>query len=99
MTYFLDTPENRNFVIQSLKQGKMVLHITKADDSYRAIVATLSSELVPPPSPATADAKERVMSPNSQVVWDLDINEWRSFRWDRLHNFSEYVTPETIGLR
>ena len=61
------------------------LEFTKADGSIRKMNATLQESVVPHVE-ATA---ERKANPDIQVVWDTDVNGWRSFRWDRLQGIKE----------
>lgn len=59
-----------------LESGKAKVTFTKADGSVRVMNCTSQTGVVP----ATSGA--RSAAAGVQTVYDLDINEWRSFRWD-----------------
>jgi hypothetical protein len=58
-----------------LESGKAKVTFTKADGSTRTMTCTAQTGVVP----ATASTRNVA---GVQTVYDLDINEWRSFRWD-----------------
>ena len=58
-----------------LESGKAKVTFTKADGSTRTMNCTAQTGVVP----ATATSRDVA---GVQTVYDLDINEWRSFRWD-----------------
>ena len=77
--------ENQAFVKSALIDGIIEIEFLKADGSKRKMKATLQESLVPHVEIDT----ERKINPDTQVVWDTDLNGWRSFRWDRLKTFKE----------
>ena len=58
-----------------LESGKARVTFTKADGSTRTMNCTAQVGVIP----ATSSTRE---VPGVQTVYDLDINEWRSFRWN-----------------
>lgn len=58
----------------------LCITFTKSDGTEREMHATLAESKIP------ADKKPkgagRAASQDAQPVFDLDIGEWRSFRWD-----------------
>ncbi len=77
--------DNQYIIRQALLDDTIELEFTKADGSIRKMNATLQESVVPHVE-ATA---ERKANPDIQVVWDTDVNGWRSFRWDRLQGIKE----------
>jgi hypothetical protein len=73
-------------LIQALNQGKVKVVFAKADGSSREMIATLAESMLPPQP--TGEPKGRKPNVGSQVVWDTELQEWRSFRWDRLQSWS-----------
>ena len=58
-----------------LESGKATVTFTKKDGSVRTMNCSTKAGIVP--------ATETVANHTGvQTVYDLDINEWRSFRWD-----------------
>jgi hypothetical protein len=77
--------ENQAFVKSALVDGVIEIEFLKADGSKRTMKATLQESVVPHVETDT----ERKINPDTQVVWDTDVNGWRSFRWDRLQGIKE----------
>lgn len=73
----------KQMVLEGLKNGSMLVVFTKADGTERKMRATLCPELIPEEARAKEETSRAVPS-ESQAVYDLDLNAWRSFRWDRL---------------
>ena len=70
---------------ESLTKGVTELEFLKADGTLRKMKATLQESIVP-------HTDRRVdKEPNTDIciVWDTEIEQWRSFRWDRLKTFKE----------
>jgi hypothetical protein len=68
----------------ALKQGEVTVTFTKADGSQRKMRATTNERMFNY-TPRGADMPE----PRGVVrVWDLDKNDWRSIREDRVINFA-----------
>jgi hypothetical protein len=73
--------EQKNTVKTRLTEGIVTLTFQKSDGSNRLMKCTLQPALLPPQNPSSQPGP-----PNEalQVVWDLEANGWRSFRWERL---------------
>jgi hypothetical protein len=73
--------EQKNTVKTRLTEGIVTLTFQKSDGSNRLMKCTLQPALLPPQDPSSHPGP-----PNEvlQVVWDLEANGWRSFRWERL---------------
>lgn len=70
------TDSNFQSTVRSLlENGKATVTFTKKDGSTRTMKCTAQAGVVP----ATVSTRD---VPGVQTVYDLDINEWRSFRWD-----------------
>lgn len=77
MTNVINTTDS-NFqatVRNLLAEGKATVTFTKKDGSTRTMKCTTQAGVVP----ATVSTRDVA---GVQTVYDLDINEWRSFRWD-----------------
>lgn len=76
--------ENMKEVIENnLKAGNTVtVTFTKKDGTQRVLRGTTNPKYIPS-APVTENAKRAIASnPDVAKVFDLDINEWRSFRYD-----------------
>jgi hypothetical protein len=87
----------RDEVIAKLKEGLISLEFEKADGTIRPMIATLSEDMVPPSKPdGNGAGNDRKKSTTAQAVWDIDVAEWRSFRWDKLRHVDGVDTPNGI---
>lgn len=66
-------------LVDALKLGVVPIRFRKRDGSVRDMRATLVPELIGIESYSIARGPEHV-----QCVWDVDKEQWRSFRWDSL---------------
>jgi len=76
---------NKTEMLKLLKSKVVVVTFKKKDGSDRVMNASLRSDLIVPYEKKT----ERVLNRNDEVqsVFDVDLQEWRSFRWDSLVRF------------
>ena len=72
--------DDQAFVKSALVDGVIEIEFLKADGSVRKMNATLNEGVIP----HVEENAERKANPDTQVVWDTEVNGWRSFRWDRL---------------
>ena len=72
----------RKWLISHLKYGPVTVHFTKKDGTERKMDCTLKEENIVQYEKKT----ERVKTLNEETcpVFDLEKNEWRSFRYDAL---------------
>lgn len=76
---------NKQELKERLGVGVVKIAFEKADGTLREMNATLDPQVLPTPV-ASDEEINRNRAPNEevQVVWDIDAQGWRSFRWDRL---------------
>lgn len=73
---FIETPEFRDWLSDFLQEEKMTITFKKKDGSLRKMHCTKNLNLIPSDQhPKGVQAH----SASSLAVFDLDINEWRSF--------------------
>lgn len=70
-------------IADGLRQGIVVIRFVRANNTERTIRATLNPALLPPMKHPQSDIGTMAFS-SVQPVYDVDLNEWRAFRWDRL---------------
>jgi hypothetical protein len=66
-------------IVKALKLGVVPIKFRKRDGSIREMRATLVPELIGIETYSAAKGPEHL-----QCVWDVEKDEWRSFRWDSL---------------
>lgn len=74
---------------EDLRTNIVELRFTKADGSLRVMRATLIPKYLPPQTEEAEENKQQLLLEDgapaqSLAVWDIDANDWRSFRFDRL---------------
>lgn len=80
-------PVFRKWLEDMLRVGPVTVTFEKSDGTLREMRATLESNVIV----ETREKKtDRVKKPNPDVcaVWDMEKQEWRSFRWDKLRHIS-----------
>jgi hypothetical protein len=81
-----------------LQKGIVQVQFTKADGSDRIMKATLCKDEIQVRyegyNDSLLDETGKRQTSETCVVWDVDVNDWRSFRWDRVKNVSTQVLSE-----
>jgi hypothetical protein len=93
----------RDWVRNLLQVTEVTVEFTKADGTRREMRCTLDLARLPEVPVATGpvdgivkESKQRkAPDPESIRVFDLDKNEWRSFRFDRLQKVGASISFET----
>ena len=87
----------RDWVKKLLQNEEVTVEFIKSDGTLRTMRCTLDTtrfDFPSTPVKTTVDGRPRApRNPSadavaSQTVWDLDANQWRSFRYDRLKNIT-----------
>lgn len=87
----------RDWVKSLLQKSSITVTFTKADGTTREMRCTLNWEIIPEdkaPKPASVDGivreskQRKEPDPHSLRVFDMDKQEWRSFRFDRLQKIT-----------
>lgn len=80
--------EFRSLLNELLKSGVAQVNFMKKDGTFRSMNCTLESNLLPDPTWSAITSKKKLVEdkgePESIAVFDLDKNEWRSFRFDSI---------------
>ena len=91
----------RRWVCGLLNTQSITIEFVKSDGSLREMLCTLDPDRIDAPVTATGSIDGRPRGwglrekdPNVQTVFDLDLKQWRSFRYDRLKKITV-----TIGLQ
>lgn len=80
------TEEKKQWVLEQLKQGEVVVEFTKVNGDYRKMTCTLQESELPQPTKTDPLTQKKVRAINEElcVAYDTNANGWRSFRWDTL---------------
>ena len=87
MAQYTDTSESRELVERALQEVDITVSFLKQDGTKRDMRCTLRKEILPVQK--VSDKAQRAPNPDVQIVWDLEAEGWRSFRWDSITDFIE----------
>jgi hypothetical protein len=74
-------------ILSFLNSGLCQITFTKRDGTERTITGTLVSDLIPEDKRPNGENRF-VRSPEVQPVYEVDLEEWRSFRWDKVISYN-----------
>jgi len=75
----------REEILPYLHSGLCRITFTKKDGTERTITGTLMRDLIP--EDKQPKGTDRVHSTEVQPVYEVDLDEWRSFRWDSVLSY------------
>lgn len=73
----------RDEILDYLKRDTLCVTFTKVDGARREMYCTHRTDIVPPVSESSGKAKNDEVCP----VWDVEVEAWRSFRWDSIRDW------------
>lgn len=76
----INTPEGREWLKSILSEQNVTIFFTKKDGSEREMLCTLSETAIPVEKLPKNTGKTK--NDNVLAVFDVDNQDWRSFRWD-----------------
>lgn len=76
----IDTKEGRKWLRGVLKMHETTVTFTKKDGSERKMICTLAESKIP--SEKTPKNAKKTQSQDAIAVFDIEKQDWRSFRWD-----------------
>lgn len=80
----LPSEELKEQIKAAIRKGEVSIAFEKADGSVREMRCTLNLDNLIKEEYHPKSEDRRKQNPEVQTVFDLDKNEWRSFRWDKL---------------
>ena len=81
-TLLFDDDESKNWLKSLLREAPITVTFTKKDGSERAMYCTLLEDKIPTEKAPKGTGKKENF--DSLAVFDLEKEEWRSFRWDSI---------------
>lgn len=82
MDYTLE--DNQQSLRKCLKHETLLVSFTKKDGTERTMRCTLAESAIPTKDQPAKETSTRSVPTTSLAVFDLDKQEWRSFRWDSI---------------
>ena len=76
----VNTPEGREWLRGLLRTEKVKIIFTKKDGTEREMICTLAEENIPSEKAPKNTGKSN--SDEAIAVFDVEKQDWRSFRWD-----------------
>jgi hypothetical protein len=71
-----------------IRTERVNIRFTKADGTDRWLHCSLHPELIPADKLQKEETSTRKQSTEALAVWDLEKQDWRSFRFDSVKEFS-----------
>jgi hypothetical protein len=84
----INLTEIKTAVKTALLAGPTTIVFTKVDGTKRTMKCTLSEALLPL---RTLTESDRKVNDSIQTVFDIESNQWRSFKWDNFISFEVAV--------
>lgn len=78
--------EEKEWLKNILREREVTVIFTKKDGTERKMLCTLSENKIPEEKVPTGSGKTK--NSDALAVFDLEKEEWRSFRYDSLKSFS-----------
>ena len=78
----------RDWFTAVIRTERVNVCFNKADGTERWLHCSLHPDLIPADKLLTEDTNTRKRSEDALSVWDLEKQDWRSFRFDRVKQFS-----------
>ena len=76
----VDTKEGREWATSLLKSQEVTISFTKKDGTERKMFCTLAENKIPNEKLPKNSGKSK--SDDALAVFDIEKQDWRSFRWD-----------------
>lgn len=89
---FVNNEEDREWLTNVLRSSVVSVLFTKKDGSERKMNCTLDVDVIP--SEFTPKGAERAKPVDSLAVFDVEKNEWRSFRWDSIKTVTTFTNKK-----
>jgi hypothetical protein len=78
----------REWLTNVIRNERVNIHFIKADGTGRWLHCSLHPDLIPAGKLQTEQTSTRKRSEDALSVWDIDKQDWRSFRFDSVIEFS-----------
>lgn len=74
-------------ILEELPKSTISVTFEKKNGTIREMICTLRDDIIPPKDLDSVD-KTRTKNENVCPVWDVEVEAWRSFRWDSIIDWS-----------
>lgn len=75
---------DKSNVIEKIKSGITDIVFEKKDGTLREMKCTLKENFLPEQVDLEEAIQKKAPNPDVLSVWDVGVEGWRSFRWDKL---------------
>lgn len=89
MNNAVNTPEGRQWLRDMLRAGEMTVTFTKKDGTERSMQCTLLESDIP--TEKTPKNASKTPSEESIAVFDVEKQDWRSFRFDSVKEINAHI--------
>jgi len=85
MLDLLDT--QTKFLKRMLHENVLIVDFVKKDGTDRKMRCTLQASMLPAQTDIEEQIQKKAPNPEVLAVWDLEVEGWRSFRYDSIIGF------------
>lgn len=79
-------PDVRTFIRELLNAKRVAITFLKLNGQIRTIDGSTRQDIVP--ANKWEEYRRRSFVPTTCTIWDIHLNDWRCFRWDRIMEIS-----------
>ena len=85
----MDNFEMKKEIECSLNSGLCQVTFTKKDGTERTLTGTLNRDLIPSDKLPSDDSSNRIVNEEVRTLYEVEIDAWRSFRWDSVISYND----------
>lgn len=78
---------DKNAILNDLHLTICKVTFTKANGEERTMYCTLNETMIPKVEQTSETKRTKKSNPDVQAVYDVNVADWRSFRWDSIKEF------------
>jgi hypothetical protein len=93
-----ETEIQKTELLNYLKEGNVKIQFKKVNGEIREMNCTLNENVVNGGNLIESSKTSKKKNPDVIAVWDIEMNGWRSMRWENIIKVDIYEQFETTNL-
>lgn len=85
---------NKQKITDTLRANVCRVTFVKVNGDERVMDCTLKTDFLPPQTVVKETTTPRKVNEDALAVYDVNVDGWRSFRWDSIKNFE--IVNDTV---
>lgn len=87
MSSLFQDDESKQWLTDAIREDIVEIQFEKKDGSVRAMKCTLKQDVIPADKTPKVTEEAKPVQTSALRVFDVEKQEWRSFRWDSVKSF------------